>query len=231
MVAAKNWPANLHPSSVSFEIAGQSASGGRSASGFEQPVVSSAGYLTATLKFDGLHFRKPERVLAARAIKAHLRGRANTILIGPYDQLSPGALADGDNSRIILAFDDGTLFDDGTGIEQPRTPAQAGPASLGQGTLLVYMLGGHDPQPGQWFGLKGKEIYLIDTATKYIDGADYWTLTFTPTLRRDVIDGEFVDFDRPVAEMRATSDQIAALNMSFPPAFSSFTLDLVEAPP
>lgn len=231
-MSAKHWPANLFPSSVGFEIVGQSASGGRSDTGFEQVVVGSAGYLTAILKFVGLQFRKPERTLAARAMKAHLRGRANSVYMPIYDRWnSPAALAGEDSAPEVLTLDDESLFDDDTGLLQDPTPAQAGPASRGQGTLLVYMLGGHTPQPGQWFGLKGKEAYLIDTAERVIEGADYHTLTFSPTLRRDVVDGERVDFDDPHVEMRAQSDQVAAIAFSFPAAFSGFTLELTEVVP
>lgn len=231
-MSCKHWPLTLRPSKIMVDITGQSRSGGVSSEGFEQLVVGSAGRLTWKGDFnvfggtvDG------NTLLAARSIKSHLRGRANTVIMPIIDRgNSPAAMAGEAADAEVLSFDDGSFFDDGTGVGQDPTPATAGPAFLGQDTLLVYMLGGHSPQPGQWFGLKGKEAYLIDTATLYIAGANYWTLTFSPTLRRDVVDGEAVDFDDPHVECRMVGDASFGIEL-LPPMYSTPTLDLVEAVP
>lgn len=225
------WPSSLRPEKLTVDIEGQSKSGGVSASGFEQPVVGSAGRITIKADFQFVGNDVTENtLLAARAMKVHLRGRANTILMPIYDQgNSPASMAGEDGGPFNIPHSDGSLFSDGAGFDQSATPAHAGAvASQGDGSIIVLMEAGHSPQPGQWFGLKNKEIYSIDTVAD--QGANQWLLTFSPTLRRDVDVGEKVDFDDPHVECRAASDATFPLNLQ-PPMYGVSTLEMVEAPP
>lgn len=229
-MAAKAWPATLWPSRVMFDIEGQSDSGGRSSDGSEQTVISSAGRVVAKLFFKALQRSRPDETLAARAVKAHMRGRANTILVGPFDApYGPAGLNGEALGPFDTPHDDDVLFDDDTGYDQLETPAEVAAAAIvGAAALTVRMTAGHFPQPGQWFGLKDKEIHLIADATD--QGGDVWLLEFTPTLRYDAVVGEAVNFDRPLCEMKSTADLFGELN--FEKYYQAdFEIELVESPP
>ena len=99
---------------------------------------------------------------------------------------------------------------------------------MGDGEIVIVMEGGHSPQPGQWFGLKDKELYRIEAAED--QGDDTWLVTFEPTLRRDAEYGERVDFDDPKCELRGAADQTGRIN--YEAVFrGEMALDLVEAVP
>lgn len=226
-MTAKLWPSTLPPRNVMFDVAGQSESGGVSSAGFEQVIIGSAGRLIAQLE---IFVGTQTQLLAARAMKAHMRGRANTILIGPYDRRnSPAGVAGENPGPFSVPHSDDAFFSDGAGYDQIVVPAHVGSAAaLGDAEIIVVMEAGHAPQPGQWFGLKGKELYLIDTAEEESDGI--WRMSFEPTLRRDATAGEAVEFDNPLCEMRATGDSVARLALDVV-QMAAQNLELVEAVP
>ena len=231
-MAAIVWPRSLWPSKVMFDVEGQSASGGPSESGYEQVVVTSSGRVIAKVEVGKLHGSRPNEILSARALKAHMRGRANSVLVGPCDAaLGPAGLLLGvaNLGPYDTPFDDDALFSDGTGFDQLPTPAIAGEnVASGSEQLYIIMTAGHVPQPGQWFGLKDKEIHLIDTVGDA--GGGLYRLTFTPTLRDAVIYGETINFDWPTCEMRARNDVFGQLD--FQRMFEAdFSVELVECPP
>lgn len=76
------WPSSLIPSTEKWAIQNTSRSGGVSIVGSEQIVASGAGRWTASLS---IPIKKPDQVLAARALLAGLDGRAGSVLVGPLE--------------------------------------------------------------------------------------------------------------------------------------------------
>jgi hypothetical protein len=233
-MTGKMWPGNVLPSLVMFQPDIPSTSGGPSYGGQEQVVFSSAGRWKAQLKMSVRRTIAPtvtahNRILAARAMVAYMKGRANTIYIGPYDfPNSPAFLAGLSAGPVLTTFSDSTTFSDGTKFAQPVTPAVlTAPAPVGSLSATVTMLDTRQTaQAGQYFGFGTSELYLIDTSTAL--GSGEFALTFWPILRNPYPAGQPVNFDMPTCEMRLATDSSGALN--FPLGFGTdMALDLVEA--
>lgn len=77
---ASLWPDALVPSAEAWKLMATSASGGRSAAGFDQVVTSPGGYWRASLT---IPCHKPDKIRALRAVAA--MGRAATWLVGPCE--------------------------------------------------------------------------------------------------------------------------------------------------
>src|SRR5579884_2512667 len=228
---ARYWPSVVSPAKVSFFPELVSASGGPAFGGSEQVVFSSAGrwraqlQMSVRLRHAGGALR--ERVLAARATVAYLKGRSNTIYIGPYDSFNaPGAIVGISQSAFNILHSDGSPFSDGFGYTQIATYATLA-AALAQGAMAatIALSSTGEIVAGQYFGLGSSELYLIDSAS--FDGVNY-DVTFWPPARTAHLAGEQVNFDTPTCEMRLAADSSGQL--AFAPGFvADQELDLVEA--
>lgn len=233
----KAWPSPiLLPTQVTFHPDIPSASGGPAFGGREQVVFSSAGRWSAQLtmrvsrRVAGAAGGARDRILAARAMVAYLKGRSNTVYMPVYDEAdAPSALAGGPMGEIGgIAHSDGTLFDDSTAYNQLVTPAQlASPAAAGALCAVITLFNSsHMVGAGQYFGLGQSELYLIDSVVD--DGNGSFNVTFWPPLRSAHNANEDVNFDRPTCEMRLAADNSGAL--AFPLGMSTdMQLQLVEA--
>lgn len=225
------FPPNLTPKSVMFHTDIPSSSGGPTYTGAEQVVFSSAGRWRASVAFEPIRMHgNPNEILAARAIVAHLKGRSNTIYIGPYDcGYVPSALAGGASGMIGgIPHSDGSFFSDGSGYSQPSSPAVvAVSASEGDVAMSVTMIDAtQSAQAGQYFGFGDNELYLIETSVD--NGGGNFALTFWPPLRSDHGASDEVNFSAPKCEMRLSQDNSAELTLrSF--RYGSQQYDLVEA--
>lgn len=233
MTAAKDWPATLYPLSVMFDPDVPSSSGGQSMSGIEQVVASSAGRWRARFMFPVRprfrQVRKKDQILAARAMRAFLKGRTNTVYIGPYDCANtPSSLVGGAPRRYLTTHSDGSHFSDGSSYSTRSSPAVLTiNADAGDLSMTVTMQGNSQAaEAGQYFGFGKNELYLIDTSID--EGGGIFLLTFWPPLRSDRLAGDDVNFSDPTCEMRLASDQSGELD--FPHLFdTSQTLEFVEA--
>lgn len=236
------WPKTLPKTSVMFHPAMASRSGGRSIAGTEQVTVSSSGFWRAKISFlvmrkvVGGAVRKQDSQLAWRAMLANLQGRSNAFLIGPCDHGNTPAYIAGDTEVDPLPHDDGTFFSDGTGYVQPATPAHvAGNYAAGSTSMIVNMLGGHTPEPGQYFSV-GERMFLIKSAALYGGSLmapftpAYWQLSIWPEVREAISDGAWAEFDDPVCLMQFASDDTGELAIAKLQAASP-SIDLVEASP
>jgi len=234
------WPSILWPNSILFHPEAQSRSGGLSITGYEQTVKSDAGRWRAKMTFDIGHGfggkRTQDTVLAWRALLARCEGRVGRILIGPCDQANTPPAIRGDAAVPPETFDDGASFDDDTLIIPAATPAHiAGTYQSGATTIIVNMLGGHVPEPGQYFGA-GNRLFLIKRAELYGGSLmapfvpAYWQLKVWPPVREPIEDGSPADFDDPVCAMCFRSDDVGELMMQGM-YYGTPSLDLVEAPP
>jgi hypothetical protein len=230
------WPQTLPPKETTFTVDLPSTSGGPAIGGYEQVVQSTTGRWSASFTF---HI-SPHRpvggngVLFFRWFQGYMQGRANSIVMPVFDRgLTPAGLAG--SLLAPVTHSDGTSFSDGTLYDQPSTPAQfAGAWPVGALSLMVNMLAGQTPQPGQHFSA-GERLYRIESAMPYlglvVPGAApvYWTLDIWPPLRFAVTDGQWCEFDNPACIMRLAKDDGAQLALK-PGYQGDVTIDLVEAP-
>jgi hypothetical protein len=164
---------------------------------------------------------------------AFMKGRANSIYIGPYDEgMSPGALAGGFATNTIggIPHGDGSFFSDGSGYSQGRTTAVfAANAAMGDLSAQVALTPGTTPQPGHYFGIENNQLYLIDGAEYVPGGTNVWRVTFWPSLRADYhAFGIELNFDTPTCEMRMANDASGELDFSRGRR-AEMTIELVEA--
>lgn len=233
-MAAVKWPDTILPSKVMFHPDVPSASGGQSFSGAEQVVFSSAGRWRATLAMaiwrQSGSSDPANRILAARAMVAHFKGRTNTVYIGVYDEANaPSPLAGGGRGLVKTTHSDGTSFSDGSSYTQFQTPALlADAASKGDMAATITMLGtNQSAQAGQYFGLGDCELYLIDSSTN--EGGGNFAVTFWPPLRSDHAANEVVNFDRMTCEMRLAADTSGQVQFTDSSYRADQELELVEA--
>lgn len=234
-MAAKHWPGDvLKPAAVLFYPDAPSASAGPSFSGAEQVVFSSSGRWHAKMTMLVRLARVPvvmsrERVLSARAIVAYLKGRSNTIYIGPFDGYNaPSPVAGGVKGFVKTKHSDGTGFSDGSSYRQYASPAVlTGTVAAGVLACSISLLNSaQSVNAGQYFGLGDSELYLIDSVVNA--GGGVFNVTFWPTLRSNHAASEVVNFDDPTCEMRLAADASAQLN--FAPGFvADQEIEMVEA--
>lgn len=232
------WPPLLKTESLVFAPSLQSKSGGITTTGNEQVVVSSAGRWVASAVFFVGHYiggtRAQDSVILWRAMLARLQGRSNPVLFGPSDSGNTPASVAGTSYGGQTTFDDGATFDDGTEFDQAQTPALVvGNQPNGSTSVVVDMLAGHSPEPGQYFSVS-ERMFLINTAELSDDQmtgevSRRWNLTFWPPVREPLIDGTVAEFDDPVCKMRFAADNTAALQMKALYQ-SSPSADFVEYP-
>lgn len=227
------WPATVPPKDIMFHPALASRSGGRSIVGTEQVVQSGAGYWTAKFTVDVFRSsaaasvrRGADKEIAFRAMLAYCEGRANPFLIGPSTLRTSPALVAHDPGPIVVPHSDGTTFSDGSKYRTQLTSAKVvSNVASGLNVIAVNMLGGHSPEPGQYFSVIDR-LYLIKVASP--QGSNIWNLTVWPTVREPLVANTPAEFDDPVCRVRFASDDTAQLMMSSL-KYGSATADLVEA--
>ena len=235
-----HWPSTLPILSIQFAMRMSSTSGGRSITGLEQVVVSSAGFWGGQITFPvwrrGRGADRSTMQLAARSVLALAQGRVNAFLLPVCDRGNTPAYIEGEPKLPPETFDDGSMFDDGSGIVPREVPAHVGgDYEPGATRVIVNMLAGHAPQPGQYFSV-GNRLFLIQHSELYGGSLmapfvpAYWELKVWPPVREAITDGDNVDFDRPHCLVRFATDDTAALIIQHR-SISEVTLGFVEAPP
>lgn len=143
------WPSTLAVDNPMLQIESQSRTGGPGLSGKEQVTSSPAGRWT--MKFDAFVGARIERN-ALVSFAGHMRGRARTCLVGPFDmQNSPASLAYGPAFNYCL-FSDGSTFSDGSEFFMNGTYSfmEDDVALLDESMTITCIPA---PTSGQYFGL------------------------------------------------------------------------------
>lgn len=191
-------------------------------------VQSDAGRWRAAIEFPPMKSNTKARLW--RAMLAYMQGRANAILIGPYDTSNvPGVLA-GTADPNPVYHSDGSGFSDGSAYYQAMTPAEVvGAVASGATSMTIDMLAGHDIEPGHYFSVIDR-LYIIRAAEEDADTSDRWIVNVWPPVREAIAAGAIADFDRPLCRMRMENDDTGRLNFRFDHFTDAPQLQLVEAP-
>lgn len=236
------WPAALKPSSFGFKPLNFDTSGGQSTAGGEQFIASPGPRWSAEMT---LPVWNDEQVLALRALRSKLQGRANPVMLPNFDGRRVSWPIEAGTGRVLtpavahqLA---GTYMLEDTAYGGAEIPAAAEinatvhpGAAVGATQLTIRVAQGGPIKEGQQFGLTHAapvynrlyEIATIDSTTVGTGVTDY-LVTFKPRLRALAADGSTVQFSRPLCLMRCTnmSDELGALEML---RFATLNLQFVE---
>lgn len=193
-------------------------------SGDETLVVSTSVRWRATLKFSWLSRKHADRTLAWRSIGDRLRGRSRTMLIGPFDRLSPARLV-AEPPTLASEFSDGSVYSDLTEtVQSSRIAALLAPASLRDTQIEIAAIDDWAPLAGQYFGPEPGRLHRISALWPTDLG---WSCEITPPLRSPLAVGAPLDFENPTCRMRLTADDGARLSLPWAGAVAP-SLDLEE---
>lgn len=213
------WPDGLRPTSESWIVENADRSGGLSLVGTEQVISSGSSRVRA--KFTFQLFR--DNTLRMRALIAGLRGRAGTVLVGPFDMTDtpqPGV----DDA---WALDLGLVSD---GVSVPVNLSAGVPAALVQDAALratsirIGLTASRRPVAGNYIGI-GQRLHVITSVVAV--NATQFDCGVEPGLRADTPSGTPVNFTTPVCLMRLAAPVDSLLidaNL-----VTTVSLDFVEA--
>jgi hypothetical protein len=213
------WPAGILPTSESWIVENASRGGGPGIDGSEQTVSGPGGRVRAKLSFQ--LFR--DEIVRFRAFVTAMRGRAGTVLVGPFnlqDQPQPGAA---DTGLLEMGlFGPGR---EGTGeYAGSAIGTLTAPALILDREISFTMSGGRSPVVGNYAGI-GPRLHFI-TSVAEVDGG--FTCGIEPGLRADVSAATLISFDQPRCLMKMAVP-VDALTFSGSTLTTEVTLDLVEA--
>lgn len=212
MAETLDWPAQLRPANLRLALAGQSVSGGRTATGREQVVAGPGGRWT--MRYSGVYVRTAEQIRALRALEARLDGRAGLLRLPVYDCFrTRGFFGDPANAGFRhVPHSDGASFSDAAYYRQPGSGAAitlAANAALNATTLAIAW-NDLPPTEGLHFSI-GDDLYRI--ARLQTTGVGTGTITIRPWLRAAASSGATLNFLNPRAVMRLSQDDGLALDL------------------
>jgi hypothetical protein len=222
-MTALAWPDYIAPNSIDWWIEYPTKSGGQTILGNERIVATPAARWRASMTFRIWGTTKdPKRMLFWRALAAALNGRSGSLIIGPFDQLTPSVI----DEIMTVAFSDGTLFSDGASFDAlPLSGPLTLSAGAARGALSILVSTISEPQPGQYFGVGGTEMHIV-TGVVW-NGVNSYTVAFSPPLRAAWGAGTVLDFENPKCMMRLSADDTARQKITIG-GVADVTLDLIE---
>jgi hypothetical protein len=208
-------------------------SGGASLGGAEQFVASAGSRWGASMT---LPIFDNEGVLAMRALRSKLDGRANPVVLPNFDAQRQSWPIEAETGRVLTPrvahWLDGTRGLDGTpyaGEEIPDRAQIAGTvtstAALGATQVSITMTLGGPLKEGQQFGVFGLRIHEISEIVS-VSGA-VTVVQFRPRFRSVVAAGTAINFTRPRCLMRCLNlnDESRRLELM---RFATLDLEFVE---
>lgn len=226
------WPLALKPSSFGYKHLDSDVSGGRAVGGGEQFIVSPGPRWAASMT---LPIWNDELVLAARALRSKLQGRANPAVLPNFDGRRLSWPIEAGTSRVLtprvahqLA---GTYGLEGTPYAGPEIPTAAqinatmAAAAVRATQVAITLTQGGPLKEGQQFGIASQRLYEISEIVSVVGAVT--TVKIWPPLRVAATAGTVVQFTRAYCLMRCTnmSDELGALEML---RFATLNLQFVE---
>jgi len=192
MIEVYDWPSALMPASQLFRVPGAATDGGFTTGGARVMSPDIGGRAVLDWTFNAQQHPSAQRLfswLVSKVGSGHVF-RLPVITSGQLVQAGDIGV-DPTLFETAVPWDDGTLFDDGTGWEAEVGAFTVATALEGATVIVLDMAGmveglGH----GHAIGILGR-TYLVDDISYLGGGA---TITVTPPLRTDVDVGDFVTF-------------------------------------
>lgn len=229
------WPSGLVTSSENWRLTGGARSGGPSLTGEEQSAVGPSARWRATL---AIPVYTPAKILALRGLMAALDGRANTVLVGPFEVTRAPWFIDPLTGNVVTykrGEQDASL--DPAYDANPDTSADldfrvAAPAAVNSTQMTVQRNRGGFLAPGMIFSVAGRLHVIAGLTTadpvdeRGMAAAGTVGISFRPWLRLALPAGTPLEFGRPVGVMRNVSDETdIELQLS---RYGTVTVELVE---
>lgn len=202
-----DWPTNLKPRQVGFNLRGMSVGGPLSLSGFSQAASANADYWIAM--YDGQALIDPDKVNTFRALRSLLKGGSNQIRVPAFDDAQTPWVLDGNSkpirpSALGTPFASGAYFANGVGFLADTIYAPVlNAAAIGATQLVLNAATIGTLVAGQLFSLVDR-LYSISSIIS-ISGANY-TVSIEPPLRDAVVANQLTNFSSPVCRMRLMTD-------------------------
>jgi hypothetical protein len=196
------WPTILQPSDFGFALADVDTSGGLAVGGGEQFVVSAGPRWTASMT---LRIRNSDQVLALRALRSGLHGRAVAVQLPNFDDMRLPWPVSPIYGRLSPYYtrDRGL---DGTAYEEPAIPTESAitatvnaDALIRATTLAINKTQGGTIRAGHQFGI-GERLYEIISVVSTVGAVT--TVTISPPLRAAHAAGITVKFTNAICLMR-----------------------------
>ena len=227
------WPSKLQPQSFHTFFLDADVSGGVSLGGSEQIVASAGSRWGASMT---LPIFDNEGVLAMRALRSKLDGRANPIVLPNFDGQRQSWPVEPLTGRVVTPrvahWLDGTRGLDGTAYAGEDIPDRAEisgtvmtATAIGATQVSINMTQGGPLKEGQQFGVFGLRLHEIARILS-VSGA-VTTVEFRPRLRGAVAAGAPVQFTHPRCLMRCLNlnDESRRLELM---RFATLDLEFVE---
>jgi hypothetical protein len=208
-------------------------SGGGAIGGSEQFVISPRPRWRATMT---LPIRNNTQVLAVRALRSQLKGRANPAVLPNFDGRRLSWPVEAGTGRVMtprIAHQlDGTYGLEGTAYAGPEIPAAAQihatvqtSAAVGASQIAINMTQGGPILAGQQFGLSSQRLYEISEIVSVVGAVT--TVNIWPPLRAAAAATQVVQFHRAWCLMRCEnmSEQLQGLETL---RFAELNLTFVE---
>lgn len=205
------WPSVLKPQDFGYYPINPDISGGVAPDGSEQVVASPGPRWGAAMT---LPVTNKDKVLAVRALRTQLKGRAIPVQLPNFDgkRLSwPEQTFNGNRTGVILTPGvtrnkalDGTVYEDPEIPDESEIVAELiDPAALRATTITVAVSQGAALVAGQQFGI-GEHLYEIGTLTLDLSVGEvaHYTINFAPPVRVFAGASTPVLFTRPYCLMR-----------------------------
>lgn len=178
--------------------------------------------------------RQKVSTLLWRAVRQICDGGVTPIIVPRNDALFRPWPAGVSHTAGVIGFDDGALFDDGTGFYQSVIDITAAAAALRATSLDISINYAGELIGGESFSIDhetmGPRLYEIATAVVDDDDPTQATITFRPPLREAIEDDTPLEFDRPRCLMMLASPGAMDLPIN-PWTFNSASVEFIEAPP
>jgi hypothetical protein len=227
------WPEKLRPQSFHYFHLDADTSGGVSLGGSEQFVAAGGSRWGASMS---LPIFDREGVLAMRALRSKLDGRANPAILPNFDGQRLSWPIEAETGRVLTPrvahWLDGTRGLDDTpyaGAEIPA-PAQISgtvttTAALGATQVSITMAQGGPIEAGQQFGVFNLRLHEISEVVSVVGAVT--TVNFRPRFRSIVVAGTAINWTRPKCLMRCLNinDESRRLELM---RFTMLDLEFVE---
>lgn len=194
------WPRELAPRAVSFNLRGEVSRGGVSLTNRTQVAVIDAGYWVA--EYSAVPVETPERVKLYRRVRAKMRGGGGLVAVPVFDQENAPWPVEGIWSAPSTGFTDGTQFSDGFGFFEPAIQVTASAdAAIRATTITAEVAAAGEIVGGEYFSVRDR-LYQIEEVLDVAVTSSEQTWLIKPGLRAAIADGDDLNFDRPTCLMQ-----------------------------
>ena len=215
------WPPLLTPNECKAYVNPFTRSGGRTLGGIKPSVRTDLGHWR--VEYVGIPMHSPAQRRVFEMIDTELGGTSGRIAI-PVWSMDSAPYASGQEEPLSeLPFTDGSMFSDGTTMQQSGiSVVSVGATAIGATTIAMRVITGAPDLSGVRFSYN-HALYKTGRVISVAD--EVFTLRITPSVRQLIPAGSQLEFDRPTCicnlqddagmQRSINSDRFERVNVSF----------------